>query len=152
MIVYIDDILLMADTAAQVEGQLKALTFLLTGLGFIIKCAKVYHYPNPTDRVPGPEGGLSVPTLKSTGRETSPYKDGGQTTFAEATGDGTATGPEGQCFQVTLHLSCCVCHQQNIIYIDYHSHPLARRKITTGFITLVNTYGAHDRANERHVN
>ena len=29
------------------------------------QCAKVYHYPNSTDRVPRPEGGLSVPTLKS---------------------------------------------------------------------------------------
>ena len=56
------------------------------------QCAEVYYYPIPTDRVPGPEGGLSVPTLKSTGRETPPYKDGGQTTPAEATGDSMTTG------------------------------------------------------------
>ena len=36
MIVYIDDILVMAETATQVKSHLDALVFLLTGLGFII--------------------------------------------------------------------------------------------------------------------
>ena len=40
MIVYIDDILLMADTAAQAKSHLEAWTFLLTGLGFIINVQK----------------------------------------------------------------------------------------------------------------
>ena len=45
MIVYIDDILLMADTATQAESHLKALTFLLTGLGFIINVQKSITIP-----------------------------------------------------------------------------------------------------------
>ena len=85
------DILLMADTAAQAKSHLEALTFLLTGLGFVINVQKSIT-PNPTDRVPGLEGGLSVPSSKSTRRETPPYKDGGKTTFAEAAGDSTTAG------------------------------------------------------------
>ena len=49
MIVYMDDILLMADTAAQAESHLKALTFLLTGLGFIINVQK--SITNPTQQI-----------------------------------------------------------------------------------------------------
>ena len=45
MIVYIDYILLMADTAAQAESHLKVLTFLLTGLGFIINVQKSITTP-----------------------------------------------------------------------------------------------------------
>ena len=37
---YIDDILLISDTAVQVESHLEALIFLLTGLGFIINVPK----------------------------------------------------------------------------------------------------------------
>jgi len=40
MIVYIDDILVMADTAAQVKSHLEALLLLLTGLGFVINVVK----------------------------------------------------------------------------------------------------------------
>ena len=46
MIVYIDDILLMADTAAQAVSHLEALTFLLTGLGFIINVQKSITTPS----------------------------------------------------------------------------------------------------------
>ena len=49
MIVYMDDILLMADTAAQAESHLKALAFLLTGLGFIINVQK--SITNPTQQI-----------------------------------------------------------------------------------------------------
>ena len=80
----------MADTAAQAKSHLEALTFLPTGLGFIINVQKLIT--NPTDRVPGLEGGLSVPTPKSTRRETPPYKDGGKTTLVEAAGDSTTAG------------------------------------------------------------
>ena len=45
MIVYIDDILLMADTAAQAKSHLEALTFLLTGLGFVINAQKSITIP-----------------------------------------------------------------------------------------------------------
>ena len=45
MIVYMDDILLMADTAAQVKSHLEALIFLLTGLGFIINVPKSITTP-----------------------------------------------------------------------------------------------------------
>jgi len=45
MIVYIDDILLMADTAAQVKSHLEALMLLLTGLGFIVNVAKSVTTP-----------------------------------------------------------------------------------------------------------
>ena len=45
MIVYIDDILLMADTAAQAVSHLEALTFLQTGLGFIINVQKSITTP-----------------------------------------------------------------------------------------------------------
>ena len=45
MIVYIDNILLMADTAAQAKSHLEALTFLLTGLGFVINAQKSITTP-----------------------------------------------------------------------------------------------------------
>ena len=41
----VDDILLMADTTAQVESHLEALIFLLTGLGFIINVPKSITTP-----------------------------------------------------------------------------------------------------------
>jgi len=40
MVVYIDDILVMADTSAKVESHLEALMFLLTSLGFVINIPK----------------------------------------------------------------------------------------------------------------
>ena len=45
MIVYVDDILLMADTAAQAKSHLETLTFLLTGLGFVINAQKSITTP-----------------------------------------------------------------------------------------------------------
>ena len=45
MIVYIDDILLLGESASQVEGHLEALIFLLTGLGFIINVPKSITTP-----------------------------------------------------------------------------------------------------------
>ena len=45
MIVYIDDILVMADTAAQVKSHLEVLMFLLTGLGFVINVPKSVTTP-----------------------------------------------------------------------------------------------------------
>jgi len=45
MVVYIDDILLMADTAAQVKTHLEALMFLLTSLGFVINMPKSVTIP-----------------------------------------------------------------------------------------------------------
>jgi len=49
MIVYIDDILLMANTAAQVQSHLEALMFLLTGLGFVINMMK--SVTSPTQQI-----------------------------------------------------------------------------------------------------
>jgi len=45
MVVYIDDILVMADTAAQVKTHLEALMFLLTSLGFVINMPKSVTIP-----------------------------------------------------------------------------------------------------------
>ena len=49
MIVYIDDIILMADTAAHEVSHLQALAFLLTGLGFIINVQK--SITTPTQKI-----------------------------------------------------------------------------------------------------
>jgi len=49
MIVYIDDILLMAESAAQVKLHLEALLYLLTGLGFIINVPK--SVTSPTQQI-----------------------------------------------------------------------------------------------------
>lgn len=46
MIVYIDDILLMGDSPDQVENHLKALIYLLTGLGFVINIPKSITTPS----------------------------------------------------------------------------------------------------------
>jgi len=45
MIVYIDNILVMAETAAQVKSHLDVLMLLLTGLGFIINVEKSVTTP-----------------------------------------------------------------------------------------------------------
>ena len=45
MVVYIDDILLMAESAEQVTLHLEALLYLLTGLGFIINAPKLVTSP-----------------------------------------------------------------------------------------------------------
>jgi len=45
MIVYIDDILVITETAAQVKSHLEVLMLLLTGLGFIINVAKSVTTP-----------------------------------------------------------------------------------------------------------
>ena len=93
MIIYIDNILLMADTAAQAESHLEVLTFLLTGLGFIINVQKSITTPTKQIEFLGLKVDsvslyLSLPGEKLHHN----YKGGGQTTFAEATGNGTTTG------------------------------------------------------------
>ena len=45
MIVYIDNILLMAESPKQVEGHLEALIYLLTGLRFVINLPKLITTP-----------------------------------------------------------------------------------------------------------
>ena len=45
MIVYIDDILVMGESPEQVKGHLEALTYLLTGLGFVINIPKSITTP-----------------------------------------------------------------------------------------------------------
>ena len=45
MIVYIDDILVMGESPEQVKGHLEALTYLLTGLGFVINVPKSITTP-----------------------------------------------------------------------------------------------------------
>ena len=45
MIVYIDDILVMGESPEQVKGHLEALTYLLTGLGFVINTPKSITTP-----------------------------------------------------------------------------------------------------------
>jgi len=62
MMVYIDNILVMADTAAQVKSHLEALMLLLIGLEFIINIAKsTYHHSNPKNQLLGFEGRLYIP-------------------------------------------------------------------------------------------
>jgi len=46
MVIYIDDILLMAESAEQVTLHLEALLYLLTGLGFIINVPKSMKIPS----------------------------------------------------------------------------------------------------------
>ena len=45
MIVYIDNILVMGESPEQVKGHLEALTYLLTGLGFVINIPKSITTP-----------------------------------------------------------------------------------------------------------
>ena len=94
MIVYIDDILLMADTAAQAKRHLEALTFLLTGLGFVINVQKSITTPTQQIeflglKVDSVSLHLSLPGEKLHHN----YKDGGQTTLAEIAGDSTTACP-----------------------------------------------------------
>jgi len=56
--------------------------------GVCHQCSEVRHYPNAADRVPGSEGKLYIPSVKSTRRETSSHKNGGQPAPAEVSGDG----------------------------------------------------------------
>ena len=92
MIVHIDDILLMVDTAAQVESHLEVLIFLLIGLGFIINVPKSITTPTQqieflSLKVNSVSLHLSLP-----GEKLHHNKDGGQTAFTEATGDSMITG------------------------------------------------------------
>ena len=70
MIVYIDDILVMGESPEQVKGHLEALTYLLTGLGFVINTPKSITTPSSTNRISGIAGRLDHFTPKSTRRET----------------------------------------------------------------------------------
>ena len=49
MIVYIDDILVMGESPAQVKGHLEALIYVLTGLGFVINIPK--SITNPAQQI-----------------------------------------------------------------------------------------------------
>ena len=79
MIVYIDDILLMADTEAQAQSHL---TFLLTGLGFVINMQKSITTPTQQIEFLGLKV-YSVSLHLSLSGEKLHYirKDGGPTTF-----------------------------------------------------------------------
>jgi len=92
MIVYIDDILVMAESSDLVKSHLEALTDLLTGLGFIINTTKSIITPNSTDRVPGAAGGLHHSTLESTRGEDTPPENGGESESPKTTGDSTTAG------------------------------------------------------------
>ena len=94
MIVYIDDILLMADTAAQAKSHLEALTFLLTGQGFVINVQKSITTPTQQIeflvlKVDSVSLHLSLPGEKLHHNN----KDGDQTTLAEIAGDSTTACP-----------------------------------------------------------
>ena len=80
MIPYIDNILLIADTAAQAESHLEALTFLMTGLEFIINVQKSITTSTQQIEFLGLKVD-SVPLHLSPLGKTPPYKDGGQTTL-----------------------------------------------------------------------
>ena len=94
MIVYIDDILLMADTTSQAESHLKALTFLMTGLGFITNVQKSITTPTQQIEFLGLKVNSVSLHLSLPGEKLHHIrKDGGQATFVVATSYGTATGP-----------------------------------------------------------
>ena len=70
MIVYKDDILVMGESPEQVKGHLEALTYLLTGLGFVINISELII--TPAQRIEA--GRLNYFTPKSTRRETSSHQ------------------------------------------------------------------------------
>ena len=69
---YIDDILLMAESAEQVTFNLEALLYLLIHY----QCAQISDQLHPTDRVPGFPGALCHITVESTRRETPSHQVG----------------------------------------------------------------------------
>ena len=83
MVIYIDDILLMAE---QVTLHLEALLYLLTGLGFIINVPKSLTSPTQQS-IPGPLGALYYITFGPVRVEAPPHQDGSKPDPAERSGD-----------------------------------------------------------------
>jgi len=92
MVVYIDDILLMAPC----KGSPERLGAFTGQSGVYHQSDQVNNFSCPTARVSEPSGGLDHITPESAGRKASPHKGGGGVDTAKTVGNSLTSSPDNR--------------------------------------------------------